>query len=178
MTTLAFHVLPLVASSQLDTLLNRVAPDFSIPDLSGRVVRLADYRGKHVFIDFWSTGSPASLEGIPKLKKIQQRYGDDLVILSITMDGSPSEIRTIVAREGVTWTQIVASMAEEDLLRRFAVQQIPAYRLVGPERRLAHSGVGLLDKIQREGPEIPRGWISWLVLRVWGVDIEFALQTT
>ena len=176
-STLAFHVFPMIASSQFDTLLNRAAPDFSIPDLSGKVVRLADYRGKRVLIDFWSAGVATCLNDIPDLKEIQRRYGSDLVILSITMDDSPGKIREVVEREGITWTQIVASRAEEDLLRQFSVRQMPAYHLIDEEGRLAHSGLGLLNQIQSEGPDIHRGWISWLLLRVWNIDIELAFTT-
>lgn len=176
-TSLAFHAIPLIVSSQLDTLLNRAAPDFSIPDISGRVVRLADYRGKHVLIDFWSAGVRTCLDDIPQLKALQETYGDDLVIVSITTDNSPSEIQQVVEREGITWTQIVASRAEADLLQRYSVEQIPSYHLVDPEGRLAHSGVGLLKTIRERGPDVSRGWVSQLILRVWGVDVEFALQT-
>jgi peroxiredoxin len=172
--TLAFHIFPMVASSQLDQLLNRAAPSFSIPDISGQIVRLADYQGRHVLIDFWSAGESTRLDDIPSLKQIQRRFGDSLVILSITNDNTPAKVQEVVEREGITWTQIVASRAEEDLLRQFGVEHLPAYHLVDPEGRLAHSGAHLLETIQRDGLEVHRGWISWLLLRVWGIDIETA----
>lgn len=63
------------------------APDFSLPDLSGKTVTLKQYRGSVVVLDFWATWCPPCRASIPELVKLQEKYKDKgLVILGITTD--------------------------------------------------------------------------------------------
>ena len=63
------------------------APDFSLPDLSGKIVTLEQYRGSVVVVDFWATWCPPCRASIPELVKLQEKYKDKgLVILGISTD--------------------------------------------------------------------------------------------
>ena len=63
------------------------APDFSLPDLSGKTVTLEQYRGSVVVLDFWATWCPPCRASIPELVKLQDKYKDDgLVVLGISTD--------------------------------------------------------------------------------------------
>ncbi|ACY18735.1 alkyl hydroperoxide reductase/ Thiol specific antioxidant/ Mal allergen [Haliangium ochraceum DSM 14365] len=62
-------------------------PDFALRDLDGRTVRLSDYSGKVVLLNFWATWCvPCSAE-LPHLQRLYEAYAPDLVILAISMDG-------------------------------------------------------------------------------------------
>ncbi len=63
------------------------APDVSIKDLDGRDVRLADYRGKVVLVNFWATWcEPCRIE-IPWMIEFQQKYGArGFTVLGVAMD--------------------------------------------------------------------------------------------
>ncbi len=63
------------------------APDFSVQDLSGEKISLADYRGKVVLIDFWATWCGPCRMSIPELVDLQNRYRESgLVVLGVSMD--------------------------------------------------------------------------------------------
>ncbi len=70
------------------------APDVSIKDLDGRDVRLADYRGKVVLVNFWATWcEPCQIE-IPWMIEFQQKYGArGFTVLGVAMD---EEGKTVV----------------------------------------------------------------------------------
>ncbi len=63
------------------------APHFTLKDLEGRPVSLKEFDGKIVLLDFWATWCPPCRRSIPELVQLQDRYGDQgLVILGISLD--------------------------------------------------------------------------------------------
>ena len=72
------------------------APSLTMRSVEGRTVRLSDYRGKVVLINFWATWCPPCRAEIPDLVKLQQEYGKDgLQIIGVTY---PPEQRARVRR--------------------------------------------------------------------------------
>lgn len=72
------------------------APELKLKDLNGRTVRLSDYRGKVVLINFWATWCPPCRAEMPDLIKIQREHRKDgLQIIGITY---PPERKTRVRR--------------------------------------------------------------------------------
>ena len=65
------------------------AGDFSLRALDGRRVRLADFHGKVVLINFWTTWCPACLSEMPELIALQKQHGERLVIIGVSLDFVP-----------------------------------------------------------------------------------------
>jgi thiol-disulfide isomerase/thioredoxin len=65
------------------------AGDFSLRDLDGRKIRLAELRGKVVLINFWTTWCPACVSEMPELIALQKQYGDRLAIIGVSLDFVP-----------------------------------------------------------------------------------------
>ena len=66
-----------------------MAPDFSLTDITGKPLKLSDYRGKVVMLDFWATWcGPCRIE-IPEFLELEKRYGPQgFAIVGISMDDS------------------------------------------------------------------------------------------
>jgi thiol-disulfide isomerase/thioredoxin len=72
------------------------APQFELKDVNGRIVRLSDYRGKVVLINFWATWCPPCRAEMPDLVKLQGEHGKDgLQIIGVTY---PPEKKSRVRR--------------------------------------------------------------------------------
>jgi thiol-disulfide isomerase/thioredoxin len=80
--------------------LGRMAPDFTVTD-SSRTVRLADYRGKVVLVNFWASWCLPCLEELPSLEALQKQM-PEVVILAISIDEDPDAYHRFLAEHQVT----------------------------------------------------------------------------
>ena len=81
------------------SLLHKPAPPFARPDLSGKQVDLAAFRGKVVLLNFWATWcGPCQVE-LPQFAKWQQQYGPrGFQVIAVSMDDDPSPVRDMTRR--------------------------------------------------------------------------------
>jgi peroxiredoxin len=88
--TLLFLILGLLAgcsTGEVGEQLSGGAPDFTLPAVDGSIVRLSDYQGKVIVVDFWATWCPPCLEMIPVLSDLHHRFSSKgLVILGVSLD--------------------------------------------------------------------------------------------
>lgn len=65
---------------------DKKAANFKLKTLEGKEVKLSDYRGKIVILDFWATWCPPCRKGIPDLIALQKEFKKDLVVIGISLD--------------------------------------------------------------------------------------------
>jgi peroxiredoxin len=84
-------VIPPIPSEALSNTRGVPAGDFSLLDLKGGKVKLADYHGKIVVINFWTTWCTACVAEIPELVQLENQHKGDLVVLGISLDSLPDD---------------------------------------------------------------------------------------
>lgn len=85
------------------------AHDFSLPDLDGKQVALADFRGKPVVINFWATWCPPCRLEMPEFQRAYEKYQeDDLVILAVNEAEQSEVVRSFFYDQmGYTYTPLL-----------------------------------------------------------------------
>lgn len=81
-----------------------VAPDFALTDFNGKPLRLADYRGKLVLLNFWASWCEPCLEEMPRLSAWQRNYGAaGLQVIGVSMDDEAVPAKRLLAKRPVAY---------------------------------------------------------------------------
>ncbi len=121
-------------------------PDFSVQDLDGKVVRMADFRGQVVLIDFWATWCGPCRVSIPHLIELYNEYSSKgFTVLGISLDQrGPAVVRPFVATNKIPYPVV---MGDQATVQRFgSVRAIPTAFLVDAEGYIVGRYEGLRDK--------------------------------
>lgn len=89
-----------------------MATNFTVRDLTGKHLRLSDFRTKLVFMSFWTTWCTSCVRKLPHLEKLYQKYkAKGFVVLSISMDGPETRamVRPVVQRYKLTFPVAIDS---------------------------------------------------------------------
>lgn len=83
----------------------KVAPDFTLTSTDGKTIRLSDFRGKVVVLDFWATWCPPCKAEIPDFIKLYSQYKDDgFQMLGVSLDrGGLDAVKPFMKDYGVNY---------------------------------------------------------------------------
>lgn len=118
-----------------------LAPAFSLTDLSGRKLSLADNKGKVVMLDFWATWcGPCRIE-IPGFVELQNRYREQgFVIIGVSMDDGPEPVREFYQQYKMNYP---VAMGDDRLGELYGgIFGLPTTFLIGRDGRIYAKHVG------------------------------------
>lgn len=106
------------------------APQFSLPGRDAPV-SLADYRGKHVYLDFWASWCAPCKRSFPWMSDLQERYGrSGLVVVAINVDAVRADAERFLAASPAGFT--IAFDPAGAVARQYAIKGMPSSVLIGP----------------------------------------------
>ena len=120
------------------------APPIEGTTLDGRPLKLEDFRGKFVLLDFWATWCGPCIGEIPQLQAVHDAFGKDgrLVILSLSVDEKIDEPRQFQEKRKLPWSQgFLGRGIHSAIPDSFGVRAIPAFVLVGPDGKIVAKGM-------------------------------------
>ncbi len=122
-----------------------VAPTFAVRGLDGHTVKLSDFKGKVVVLDFWATWCGPCRASLPHLDEVQGHFaGQGLIVVGISVDDTePQTIRRYVDRLGLKFRM---AMADERVLDLYGpIRQIPTTFFINRKGEVVRRVVGYID---------------------------------
>jgi peroxiredoxin len=121
------------------------APDFELADLDGGKVKLSDFRGRPVWINFWATWCPPCRAEIPDVEAAyQERKGQGLALLSVSIGEDAETVRQFVGTYGMTSTVLLDP--DNIAASLYRINGIPTHLFVDKDGVIRELVVGGLNK--------------------------------
>jgi peroxiredoxin len=123
------------------TIVGKQAPDFALRGLDGRNLRLSEFRGQVVLVNFWTRSDGDSRQQMPALDRINityQRAG--LVVLGVSVDDDLRRAKEFAASMGVSYPILFDTGAETG--KDYFLQKVPMTILVDRGGVVRYSAVG------------------------------------
>lgn len=117
------------------------APDFALKDLEGKTVKLSDFRGKWVILDFWGSWCIWCIRGLPELKDAYAKYHDVLEVVGVDCNETEEAWRAGVKKYDLTWVNVY-NPKDSGVLDEYGVQGFPTKAIIDPEGKIRNITTG------------------------------------
>lgn len=100
-----------VAANPIPALIGKVRPDFSLPDLNGRVRSASDWDGRVIALNFWASWCAPCVQEIPEFVALQKKYAKQgLQVVGVAIQNA-DQITGFVRQHGINYPILVGGMA-------------------------------------------------------------------
>lgn len=113
--------------------ISQPAPPFSLPDATGEIIKLDDFRGKYVLIDFWASWCAPCRAANPELIEVYKQFSDkNFTIVGISVDRDEEQWKTAIESDKLPWTNVSSLTGWDAISETYGVEAIPQNFLLDP----------------------------------------------
>ncbi len=122
---------------------NEVAPNFTLRDINGKQVELADLAGKVVYLDFWATWCPPCVYSLKNSKEWKKAFSPDQVaFVYVSLDKNQSSWRSFVSRQGIKGTHLIVEDKDvyaSEIAKAYKVKRLPAIFIIDQQGKIFYN---------------------------------------
>jgi len=123
----------------------QTAPEFTLQDVAGKALSLAQFRGKIVVLNFWATWCPPCREEIPSLERLNEVFsGKDFVLLAVNVNTDGEEgLKDFLAKNPHSF--LVLPDPDGKVQNLYGVDKFPETFIIDKEGKIAEHVIGAID---------------------------------
>ena len=122
-----------------------LAPDFQLKDFDGRDVKLSEFRGSPVMLNFWATWCPPCRAETPDIQAVyEEKRGQGLVVIALSIGEDGDTVRDYAERTGLTFTTGLDT--DTAAAATYRIVGIPTHFFVDAEGVLRDWRIGSMSK--------------------------------
>jgi peroxiredoxin len=121
-------------------------PDFTLKDVNGKSVKLSEYEGKTVFLNFWATWCPYCIEEMPELEEANKELlkGNEAVILTVDVMESADKVKKFISSQKLSLPVLMDT--EGKTADAYGISGYPTTVVINPDGTLKEYMVGATDR--------------------------------
>ena len=122
-----------------------LAPNFDLTSTDGKNIKLSDFKGKVVIVDFWATWCPPCRKGIPDLIELQKEFKNNLVVIGISLDqDTKSDVVPFIKKYGINYPIVYGT--NQVIMDYGSINAIPTSFVINKEGKIVDKHIGLVPK--------------------------------
>lgn len=123
----------------------KTAPEFALSDSKGAAIRLSDFKGKVVLLNFWATWCHGCQTEIPWFVEFQKEFkAGGLAVVGVSMDDDGwTSVTPFMEQKKVNYAVVIG---DESLGKRYGLGEMPKTILIDREGRIAATYDGVVDR--------------------------------
>jgi peroxiredoxin len=121
-----------------------LAPDFTLETLDGKTVRLSDYRGKTILLNFWATWCPPCRSEMPDMQKFYEDEDVEILAVNLTQqEASMEDVKSFVEEYGLTFPVLLDQNLQ--VATDYGIQVIPSSFMIDKNGIIQYTALGALN---------------------------------
>ncbi|RPF58049.1 thiol-disulfide oxidoreductase ResA [Abyssicoccus albus] len=125
------------------------APDFSLKSTDGETVKLSDYKGKPVILNFWGTWCEPCKEEMPDFEKTYENADGNFEILALHVKNSPQQVEQFIndLQTEISFP-VILDNANGDVTKAYDIGPLPTTMVIDKEGKIEYIQQYMMTKDQ------------------------------